>query len=43
MQFLLDTHTFIWFINGDSSLPNKIIDEIKNLKNQCFISIASIW
>ncbi|SDG19065.1 PIN domain nuclease, a component of toxin-antitoxin system (PIN domain) [Pedobacter terrae] len=43
MQFLLDTHTFIWFINGDSSLPYKIIDEIKNLKNQCFISIASIW
>jgi len=43
MQLLLDTHTFIWFINGDSSLPNKIIDEIKNLKNQCFISIVSIW
>lgn len=43
MQFLLDTHTFIWFINGDSSLPNNIIGEIKNLKNQCFISIASIW
>jgi PIN domain nuclease of toxin-antitoxin system len=43
MQFLLDKHTFIWFINGDSSLPNKIIDEIKNLKNHCFISIASIW
>ncbi len=43
MQFLLDTHTFIWFINGDSSLPNKIIDEIRNLKNHCFISIASIW
>ncbi|MFC1223987.1 type II toxin-antitoxin system VapC family toxin [Pedobacter sp. BG31] len=43
MQFLLDTHTFIWFINGDSSLPNELIDEIKNLKNQCFISIASIW
>ncbi|MCX2495612.1 MULTISPECIES: type II toxin-antitoxin system VapC family toxin [Pedobacter] len=43
MQLLLDTHTFIWFINGDSSLPKKIIDEIKNLKNECFISIASIW
>jgi len=43
MQLLLDTHTFIWFINGDSSLPKKIINEIKNLKNECFISIASIW
>lgn len=43
MQFLLDTHTFIWFINGDSSLSNKVLNEIKNLNNQCFISIASIW
>jgi len=43
MQFLLDTHTFIWFINGDSSLPKKIVDEIKKINNQCYISIASIW
>lgn len=43
MSYLLDTHTFIWFINGDSSLPEKVINEIKNLNNQCFISIASIW
>ncbi|WP_316770502.1 type II toxin-antitoxin system VapC family toxin [Pedobacter frigiditerrae] len=43
MSYLLDTHTFIWFINGDSSLPKKVIDEIKDLNNQCFISIASIW
>lgn len=43
MSYLLDTHTFIWFINGDTSLPVKVIKEIKDLNNQCFISIASIW
>lgn len=43
MSYLLDTHTFIWFINGDTSLPNKVVSEIRDLKNQCFISIASIW
>ena len=43
MPYLLDTHTFIWFINGDSSLPKKVINEITDLNNQCFISIASIW
>lgn len=43
MNFLLDTHTFIWFINGDQSLPDKIIGKIKNIENQCFLSIASIW
>ena len=43
MQFLLDTHTFIWFINGDRQLPEGIINEVKNVDNRCLISIASIW
>jgi PIN domain nuclease of toxin-antitoxin system len=43
MDLLLDTHTFIWFINGDQSLPNKVIAQIKNIENRCFLSIASIW
>ncbi|GAC1303215.1 MAG: type II toxin-antitoxin system VapC family toxin [Mucilaginibacter sp.] len=43
MNFLLDTHTFIWFINGDQSLPDKVINKIKDIENQCFFSIASIW
>ena len=43
MNYLLDTHTFIWFINGDLSLPDKVITRIKNVENKCFFSIASIW
>jgi len=43
MHFLLDTHTFIWFINGDTSLPPDTAGKIKNIENKCFISIASIW
>jgi PIN domain nuclease of toxin-antitoxin system len=43
MQFLLDTHTFIWFINGDNSLSPRAVNSIKNLNNKCFLSIASIW
>lgn len=43
MDLLLDTHTFIWFISGDSSLPQKAVDAIKNVENKCFISIASLW
>jgi len=43
MDFLLDTHTFIWFINGDDHLPKKVVDQIENIKNKCFFSIASIW
>jgi PIN domain nuclease of toxin-antitoxin system len=40
---LLDTHSLIWFINGDKQLPNKSIQLIKNLENRCHVSIASIW
>ena len=43
MNLLLDTHSLIWFINGDEQLPVKSRDLIKNLNNNCFISIASIW
>lgn len=43
MRFLLDTHTFIWFMNGDDLLPKTIIKDIQNTENECFISIASIW
>ena len=43
MDLLLDTHAFIWFISGDSSLPPKVLDAIKNVENKCFISIASLW
>lgn len=43
MQLLLDTHVLIWFINGDELLPEKIINDVKNINNDCFISIASIW
>ncbi len=43
MAFLLDTHTFMWFIEGDKSLPPKSRDIIKDVNNKCFLSIGSIW
>lgn len=43
MELLLDTHAFIWFIDGDNSLPEKAVDAIKEINNECFISVASLW
>jgi PIN domain nuclease of toxin-antitoxin system len=43
LKLLLDTHTFVWFINGDSLLSNKAKKEILKPSNSKFISIASIW
>jgi PIN domain nuclease of toxin-antitoxin system len=43
MSFLLDTHTFLWFINGDPELSEKTKQIIENPDTVKFISIASFW
>ena len=43
MNLLLDTHTFIWFLNGDNQLPASIKNVIADTSNKCVLSIASIW
>ena len=43
MDILLDTHTFIWFFNGDEQLSLKAKKLIEDSKNKKFVSIASIW
>jgi len=43
MNYLLDTHTLIWFLNGDKQLSKKSVEVIENLENNKFISIATIW
>ncbi len=43
MSFLLDTHAFLWFISGDSQLPDSIRTKIEDINQPCFISSASLW
>jgi PIN domain nuclease of toxin-antitoxin system len=43
MDLLLDTHAFIWFLNGDSQLPASVKNLIADTSNRCFVSIGSIW
>lgn len=43
MAFLLDTHTFLWFINGDKKLPISIKNKIEDTKIPYFLSVASLW
>ena len=42
MTILLDTHAFIWFLNGDNQLSAKLKEAIEDTTNTCFLSIASI-
>jgi PIN domain nuclease of toxin-antitoxin system len=43
MKYLLDTHTFLWFINGDKALSATAQSLIEDPSNEIFLSIASIW
>jgi PIN domain nuclease of toxin-antitoxin system len=43
MKYLLDTHTLIWFFNGDLDLSDKARQIILDADNQKFASIASVW
>ena len=43
MKILLDTHIFLWFISGDSRLSTDIRDAIRNLDNEVYLSVVSVW
>ena len=43
MKVLLDTHTFLWFVEGDTRLSKAALEAILELENQRFLSIASLW
>ena len=42
-RYLLDTHTAIWFFNGNDTLSKTANQIIRALSNQIFISITSAW
>ena len=43
MRLLLDTHTFLWFLNGDAMLSAKARKLIENADYEKYISIAAFW
>ncbi len=43
MQHLLDTHTLIWFINGNEELSAKARKAIETDDAINFVSIATLW
>lgn len=43
MNLLLDTHTFLWFVNDDPRLSDRFKDLIENENNVSYLSIASLW
>ncbi|WP_017307235.1 type II toxin-antitoxin system VapC family toxin [Spirulina subsalsa] len=43
MKLLLDTHIFIWLIDGNSNLSQTAKQAIEDQKNTLHLSIASLW
>ena len=43
MRLLLDTHAFIWWVNGSERLPRRARRAIDNDANVIFVSAASAW
>ena len=43
MNYLLDTHVLIWFLNGDKSLSSKARKAIESDNATNFVSMASLW
>jgi PIN domain nuclease of toxin-antitoxin system len=43
VNLLLDTHSFLWFIGGNSQLSLRVRTLIEAPDNQPFLSIASLW
>jgi PIN domain nuclease of toxin-antitoxin system len=43
MRALLDTHSFLWFITGDTRLSHHAHTIIADFDNEFVLSIASLW
>ncbi len=42
-SFILDTHTLIWFLNGDKQLSKSARAAIEKESNYKYVSVASLW
>lgn len=43
MKILLDTHTFLWYVTGDSQLSDKAQSYLDNRDNLRYVSVATLW
>lgn len=43
MRLLLDTHTFLWWVEDAPELSKKARRALANPNNECFLSLVSCW
>lgn len=42
-RYLLDTHAFVWWMDGGISLDRKVADILSDPDHEIFVSTASLW
>lgn len=43
MRLLLDTHTFLWLVQGNPRLSTETIAAFVDARNELYLSVASVW
>jgi PIN domain nuclease of toxin-antitoxin system len=43
VRVLLDTHVFLWWVEGARPLPARVRSAMADPDNECLVSIASAW
>ena len=43
MRVLIDTHVFLWWVEGDRRLPTRARTALADPDNECLFSLASVW
>ena len=43
MRVLVDTHVFLWWVEGDRPLPPRARAVLADPENECLLSLASAW
>ena len=43
MRVIIDTHVFLWWVEGNRVLPAKARAALANQENECLLSLASVW
>ena len=43
MRLLLDTHTFLWWVEDAPALSKKARQAVANPDNECLLSLVSCW
>lgn len=43
MRFLIDTHTFLWFVTDNAKLSNYALELLEDETNEAILSMASLW